>query len=242
MSTTRQLLDVWEALRGASPARRAIELATVGRSDADAVVIAGWSVGARDEALMELRSALFGPAADAVGECAECGEPIEFDIDVEELRSFGGEPGGETVVETDDGWVVASRPPTAADLVAIERAEGTEAAIESLWERCVLTASHSGQVVPARALPEAVRTAVTERWAVIDPLADVRLELVCPACEAPSQQAFDIASYVWEEVDGWARGLLADIHVIARAYGWSEDAILELSPTRRRWYLEMIAA
>lgn len=242
MSTTRQLLDVWQALRAATPARRAIELAAVGRSDADAVAIAGWTVGERDGALMELRSALFGPAADAVGECGECGAPIEFEIDVDELRSFGGEPAGETVVEIDDGWVVASRPPTATDLVAIELAEGTDAAIESLWERCVLTASHSGEMVAAHALPETVRTTVAERWAASDPLADVRLALVCPACGVPSQQAFDIASYVWEEVDGWARGLLADIHVIARAYGWSEDAIIELSPTRRRWYLEMIAA
>jgi hypothetical protein len=35
---------------------------------------------------------------------------------------------------------------------------------------------------------------------------------------------------------------MLDIHDLARAYGWSEQTILALSPARRRRYVGMLAA
>jgi hypothetical protein len=35
--------------------------------------------------------------------------------------------------------------------------------------------------------------------------------------------------------------LLAEVHVLAGAYGWSEDAILALSPSRRQHYIALVA-
>jgi hypothetical protein len=37
-----------------------------------------------------------------------------------------------------------------------------------------------------------------------------------------------------------ARSLLAEVHSLARAYGWTESEILALSPQRRSTYLEMV--
>jgi hypothetical protein len=45
---------------------------------------------------------------------------------------------------------------------------------------------------------------------------------------------------VWRELDDWAQRTLREIHVIAGAYGWSEDEILQLSARRRQMYVEMI--
>jgi len=42
------------------------------------------------------------------------------------------------------------------------------------------------------------------------------------------------------EARDWAQRILADVNVLARAYGWSEREILSLSPTRRRHYLELV--
>ncbi len=242
MSSTRRLLDAWESLRSVTPAQRAIELAAIARPDVATNQIGEWSVGARDGALMGLRSVLFGPGADAVGMCPECSERIEFDIDIDELRSVSVGTEHDEVVLATDGWVVNSRVPRASDLVAIESATSAEDAAEMLWRRCVVSVRHESRPSAVDELPAAVRSSVVERWEQLDPLADVRLDLVCPACGAVSQQAFDVASYVWVEVDGWARRLLADVHVLARAYGWSEDEIVSLSPLRRRCYLEMVAA
>ena len=52
----------------------------------------------------------------------------------------------------------------------------------------------------------------------------------------------DVASFVWEELDGWARRLLQDVAVLARAFGWTEEDGVALSPTRREAYLELAGA
>jgi hypothetical protein len=43
-------------------------------------------------------------------------------------------------------------------------------------------------------------------------------------------------------VEAAAKRLLGEIHNLASAYGWSEDAILSLSNSRRALYLQMVQA
>ena len=52
----------------------------------------------------------------------------------------------------------------------------------------------------------------------------------------------DIAGFVWREVALAARRLLTEIHRLARAYGWSQQAIAAMSTPRRAAYLEMLDA
>jgi len=42
------------------------------------------------------------------------------------------------------------------------------------------------------------------------------------------------------EVNEWAERQLQTVHKLARAYGWTEREILNLSPVRRQLYLGMI--
>jgi hypothetical protein len=51
-----------------------------------------------------------------------------------------------------------------------------------------------------------------------------------------------IASYLWGEIDDWARRVLRDIHVLASAYGWRESDILDMNARRRETYLQMLGA
>jgi hypothetical protein len=69
----------------------------------------------------------------------------------------------------------------------------------------------------------------------------VQLSLTCPDCDARWDAPLDIASFLWSEVQAWALRTLADVHTLARAYGWAEADILALSPPRRQAYLELIA-
>ena len=66
------------------------------------------------------------------------------------------------------------------------------------------------------------------------------LALACPGCGHEWTAPFDIAAYLWEDIEDCARRLLRQVHDIARAYGWTEDTILSLSARRRRMYLEAI--
>jgi hypothetical protein len=57
--------------------------------------------------------------------------------------------------------------------------------------------------------------------------------------ERPSA-ALDIPALVLAELEAEGQRLLGDIHVLARAYGWSEAEVVALPPARRRRYVEMV--
>ena len=67
-------------------------------------------------------------------------------------------------------------------------------------------------------------------------------DLTCPACGHVWSAALDIAAYLWGELDDWAQDLLAQVHVLARHYAWSERDILTMSAVRRRFYLDLLQA
>ena len=143
---------------------------------------------------------------------------------------------GRKLVEelTQGGFEVSARVPCSLDLAAIENFPDAESARQALLTRCISGAW--------RELPDSVLDAVVKRMSETDPQADVRFALECPACEHRWTALFDIVSYLWREIDVWARRVLRDVHTLASAYGWSEAEILSLSAWRRQFYLEMAEA
>ena len=107
---------------------------------------------------------------------------------------------------------------------------------------CVTDARCQGRSVSAEELPDDVARKVVEQIAAIDPQADTRLDLTCPECHQRWKEVFDIVSFFWAEIDAWARRILREVNVLARAYGWRESDILALSPVRRQIYLSMVQA
>jgi hypothetical protein len=75
-----------------------------------------------------------------------------------------------------------------------------------------------------------------------DPGAAIELQLCCPHCGREQAVLFDIVAYLCDEIADWAQQTLADVHLLARAYGWSERDILALTPARRRSYVQMVGA
>src|SRR5262249_58311058 len=103
----------------------------------------------------------------------------------------------------------------------------------------VVEAVRDAEPVFAGDLPEDVVREVVERMAALDPQADTRINLSCPDCQYRWSEVFDVVSFFWTEIDAWARRLLRDVNILARAYGWREHDILALSPMRRQLYLAM---
>jgi hypothetical protein len=91
-----------------------------------------------------------------------------------------------------------------------------------------------------RELAEPVVEAVIDSIVAADPQADIRIDLECPACAARWLAPFDVASYLWTELDALARRTLIQVHQLASAYGWTESEVLDLSPRRRAAYLEIL--
>lgn len=153
--------------------------------------------------------------------------------------SAGTDPSAGSVVRVrQDGWDVEFRLPGFADLTAAARAADPRTA---LLARCLVSAVRDGAAVGAGDLPVPVQRRIAEAVEAADPGADVTLNIACPECGAATRAELDIASYLWTELDTWARDLLLDVHLLATSYGWSEPEILALSPLRRRYYLELCA-
>lgn len=199
------------------------------------------SIGERDRQLLHLREELFGSKLEAIAICPKCSTRLELAFTTVDLQTQVAEPTGSTAslrLES-GGYEIDYRLPTSADL--LEVAESPSQAKELLLERCV-EARSDGAAVPASALPDPLVRLLGEKMAQADPHAEVQIVLDCPACLHRWSTVFDILSYLWGEIEDWARRLLRDIHSLASAYGWSERDIMAMSATRRRLYLEMVGA
>lgn len=260
---TQRLIAAWEAGQDAPPYSRALALLAAMPED-DPAALQALSIGARDRRLLILRQALLGETLTAITDCPACGERLETSIAVQGLYAPYAEDPLSSRMAHVDGMTVAYRLPTVADLVALDAAS-TSPAVRgapeapgdgpptmarggalALLERCVLSVEIDGETLRLYALPQeaqqALAIAIGELIAQADPQADIQLAMACAACGATWSAPFDPVGYVWAEVDTWVRRLLGEVHLLARAYGWSEGDILAMSQHRRRRYLEMVTA
>ncbi|MFC9503919.1 hypothetical protein [Streptomyces sp. NPDC057002] len=234
------VLATWESGLGQAPAGRAVLLHRAARPDlgGDQQALLSLPVGEREADLFALRRALFGERMQVRLDCSACGADMEFELDAGEFARTLADRGDPLVRVAEDGWEVEFRVPGVADLTAAARAADPRGV---LLARCVVSAVREGETVSADTLPVTVQRRIAEAARTADPGADVTLAIACPECGEPTRAELDIASYLWTELDAWARDLLLDVHLLATAYGWSEPEILALSPLRRRYYLELCA-
>lgn len=236
-----ELLGAWEAGLAEAPVGRALLLHRAARPDVEAGRLPSVPVGEREADLFALRRALFGERMQVRLACLACGEDMEFELDAGELAGSSGGLGDSLVRVQQDGWEVEFRLPGVADLTAAARAADPRTA---LLARCLVSAVRDGTAVPAASageLPAPVQRRIAEAVEAADPGADLVIDVACPECGQATRAELDIASYLWTELDAWARDVLLDVHLLATAYGWSEPEILALSPLRRRYYLELCA-
>ncbi len=248
--SAQELLDAWERGSSEPPVGRALTLLAAACPETPPEELARESVGRRDGRLLTLREWTFGPRLMSVAACPACGERLETAFDMDDIRVGGTADEAPDYAAADPigplslsvaGYELTFRLPDSLDVAALAGGESLDGARLRLLGRCVLSArGPEGDETPPDRLPEAVLQAVVDRMAAADPQGDVELALSCPACAHAWPAVFDIASFFWTEVDAWARGLLHEIHALACAYGWCEAEILDLSPRRRRSYLELV--
>jgi hypothetical protein len=243
LSASEQL-RVWERGRQQSSARRCLLLLAAASPEQSPDELARLSVGQRDARLLTLREWMFGSHIESVVACPECSERLELMFEVADVRARNetekASPGATYLLQL-DGYEVRFRPPNSTDLEEIVKLE-VSAARERLLARCALEIKcRTGKSEKRKSrLPPKVADALVKRIAEIDPQASIQLKLTCPACGHLWTATFDIASFLWSEIDNWARRILREVHLIASAYGWYEADILEMSDERRSYYLEMI--
>lgn len=227
-----ETLILWE--RGAHwhPLDRGLlALSFADRSTSESV--ADWPLGRRNHALLELHAAWFSSLLDAWAECPQCGEKVEFELNVRDLTTPQSDENQRATVAVDEQIF---RLPTSRDLAQVARSGGEQHGAIQLLELCRI-----GGVESSGWTNEIIEK-VGESLATADPMAEIRVALTCPACDHAWNDSLDVASFIWAKLEARARRLLWEVHSLASAYGWSESETLALSTARRAMYLEMVRA
>lgn len=240
MNTAARLLDAWERGAPQTVTGRALSLLAATEPELGIDRLAALSIGRRDARLLELRTRLFGDILVGLATCAACGELLELEFSAADLTfEPSSEPDEPAVLQT-SGYELRVRLLNSRDLADIAQLHDIPTARRTLLLSCVLGASRDDTEVPADQLPADALDMVEEWLAAADPQADIEMALHCPGCAARWRQGFDIVSFLWAEIDAWARRTLHDVHRLAAAYGWREDDILEMSAPRRQAYLDLV--
>jgi hypothetical protein len=236
-----ELLDLWEGGLRRHPLDRALLALCAAYPETGYERIAEWPLGRRNRALIEMHCERFGRSLRGWIACTRCGEKLEFELDGEMVAATASSEGHPTHLNNPDQPIVfnqrAFRLPTSRDLAAAAHEPDPRLAAIRIVESCRL----EPRIDPgADEWTNEDLDAIGERMALADPLAETRLVMHCLKCDYDWQENLDIAAFLWAEIEARGRRLLAQIHALASAYGWTEAEILSLSDNRRARYLEMV--
>jgi len=195
------------------------EVADAGVSAEDARAL---TVGDRTALALAAIVASYGAGVSWVLDCPSCGEKLDAALNLRELLAVAEDAPPAALPE---GW----RLPTGADVEAIAGASDAEAAEADLVRRCG----------PTDVDEDAVR-AFSAALADADPLADIEVSLACAACGTTVAAGLDPVAELTTRLARPA-DLVADVHALALAYGWTEADVLALARPRRIDYLTLLA-
>jgi hypothetical protein len=240
-SQQRELVELWSRVHGMAPALRGAALLSNSGSDLTSPEILRLSIGERDRRLLAMRSELFRDRIAAVADCPQCSTALDLEF---RLSDFALEPSRtrehEPLRIAKEEYDVTFRLPASEDVAYVSRARNVEQGRRMLLSRCVLSATWGGSDVPVAQLPEEVVAAIAQRMSEADPAGDINLRLDCPACKHGWNAPFDIAAFLWTELDAVVRRGLAEVAELASAFGWAEADILAMPSARKDFYLSMV--
>ena len=186
----------------------------------------------RDRLLAAVYGRAYGDLIVSTVTCAGCATPFELSFSLADLgaRVLDQPPRAERLA---DGTFrlaggAAVRLPTGRDELRVAVLPPSEAE-EALYRACLVA---SAEEVTREALGEALES--------VAPVLDVELDAPCPECGLHEVLRFDVQSFVLGALVLERRRLLAEIHRLALAYGWTLEAILSLTRGDRRQYAALI--
>jgi hypothetical protein len=241
--SAQEIVHIWEVGQGQHPLDRALTMLLAVLPEMSRNALALLSIGQRDSCLLALREQTFGPRLASVATCPTCQEQVEFVLDAREMEiNPDMRPAGAAQSISVEGLTIQFRPPNSLDLAAIAGNNEISFARETLIRRCIVQVLRNNHAVTdaGEVLAATVVATVAASMEMCDPLAEIWVDLDCPACQSHWQLLFDIVSFFWAEIVAQAKRLLREVHTLARTYGWREADILSMGSIRRQFYLEMV--
>ena len=242
MLSPTDLLHIWEKGQQQHYVDRALTILIQDNPKHGRQELVSITIGERDRRLLALRERIFGQDIYSTTTCPECHERVEFELDTATLRTKASttEHDKDSFLLNCDDYSINFRLLTSLDLAAIAGCANEASARELLLKQCVLDVHKNGTTIGLHDISDQEILKLQEKINELDPQAEILLDLKCPGCGIEYQMLFDIATFLWEEIDKKAMRLLEEVHILASSYKWSEKEILSLSPERRRFYIERI--
>jgi hypothetical protein len=172
----------------------------------------------RDALLAALHRLCWSDAITATRTCAACEQSFDLSFSLSGLQRNLQEH----LRSLDPRWSL----PTATAELGCEAALSDEQGVGHLMSACGIQPGDLEEA--ALALEEAA------------PILDVDLEATCPECGHPQWALFDLQSFLLQRLLSEREGLLDEVHLLARTYGWSLDDILGLARRTRRTLAQRI--
>ena len=232
------VLDLWERASDCSSAERVLAILGAACPEFEPM---HRTIGECEARLLALHESLFGRRLDGFAACPRCGEALEIDIDIVDLRASVGAASPVATLQY-AGYTVEFRALTGADLADAAACATVDEAHAVLVRRAVVSCARRGRNTAATRLPRRVAERLALHLATADPWAESLLNLMCPECGQEWQVLLDVGAFLWTKIRASALRLLRQVHTLAAAYGWREADVFALSPRRREAYLDLVGA
>lgn len=225
----RQVLALWEATVGRDRWQRDDALLGIAAP-------APRGLGARNLGLLALRNAIFSRQWSLRSACPACATECEFTVDCVALaEQLGAQPIEPSATIEWQGRSLAARAPTIDDLIAIAGEADSADAARALLVRCL-------EGTDDLAVDGAAVEGLERHIEALDPAATIAFQLHCVGCSHEWSSLLDVGEALSAELQRAAERTLTEVDALARAYGWTEAEVLQLSPVRRAAYLQLVEA
>ena len=228
-------------------------------SPVPASIIRRLLIADRQYLLLKLREATVGEQVQATVQCpwAECGKKVDIDfsladIPVQESQDKGPlytlELSPEAAVRSESGELyreIIFRLPCGEDQEQLaplldQNDAGTLALLLGRCIRRIGPVSDPGPELIHR-LPPLARLEIERQMETVSPQVNLTLDTNCPECGREFVLPFDLAEFVFTELQTSREALYREVHCLAYHYHWSEHEIMSLPRTKRRHYITLLA-
>ena len=235
--TASELLEIWENGWQQSALNNALHLLYKVYDAPNIQAITQLNIGERDARLLELRTILFGQRLINKAKCPKCTESVEWEMDTSDIQLQKPQLSAEPKIFNlqTATYSLRFRLPNSQDML-----NKNALTPRQILLNCILDVKNEEKDCPKEEITEGSLETLAQQMEKEDPQANITMALNCPACHHNWTAVFDILTYLWAEIDNWAKHLVQEIYILARAFGWSERDILNMSVRRRQMYIDML--
>lgn len=216
------IVAVWESAGPLNPPERTAELLVAFQEAPDRAAALEIDIGRAAELIGHGFAETFGPTAEVVLTCPECGQVLQAEVDIARSPT---PPRKARDLPTPG----TPRLPTVGEVAMVH---GLPDAAEILRGWCL-----GPEIDPWDHDDGAARERAERELAELVDQASPRGPVTCPDCGTEFEATLDVAVLAWERIQDEAVRLVAEVATLARAFGWSESDILAMGTQRRAHYL-----